>query len=179
MLVVLAHPDLASSRANRRLAETAAELEYVEVHDLYAAYPTFDVDMVTEHDRIRRHDQIVVQHPLYWYSSPALLKQWIDVTLTPGFAYGKNAAGTRGKVFSSAVTCGAPERAYEAEGWNHYTVRELLKPFEATAMFCNMTYADPFVGYDTYSMDDTQLAQHCNAYASWLGALTAGFVSGH
>ena len=33
-------------------------------------------------------DTIVFQFPFYWYSVPPLLKEWIDLVLEHGFAYG-------------------------------------------------------------------------------------------
>ncbi|MCY8243972.1 NAD(P)H-dependent oxidoreductase, partial [Bacillus haynesii] len=50
-------------------------------------------------------------------------------------AYGTNGTALHGKEFMVAVSAGAPEEAYQAGGSNHYTISELLRPFQATSNF--------------------------------------------
>jgi glutathione-regulated potassium-efflux system ancillary protein KefG len=50
-----------------------------------------------------------------------------------GFAYGEGGTTLRGKKFLSAITMGGGEKAYSRDGYNRYTIRELLVPFEQTA----------------------------------------------
>ena len=44
VLIIFAHPAYERSRVGRRLLEAVRPLENVTVHDLYEAYPEFDVD---------------------------------------------------------------------------------------------------------------------------------------
>jgi putative NADPH-quinone reductase len=44
-LVILAHPNLASSRINKAWAERVKKEENVYVHDLYANYPDFKINV--------------------------------------------------------------------------------------------------------------------------------------
>ena len=37
---------------------------------------------------------------------------------------------THGKIFFNAITAAGMEAAYRAEGYNHFTIRELLQPLE-------------------------------------------------
>jgi putative NADPH-quinone reductase len=83
-------------------------------------------------------------HPLYWYSTPAILKEWQDLVLEYGFAYGAGGTALFGKIFFNALTAGGPEAAYRAAGYNHFTIRELLNPLEQTAELCGMVYLPPF-----------------------------------
>lgn len=46
------------------------------------------IDTPYEQALLREHDVIVFQHPLYTYSCPALLKEWLDRVLSRGFASG-------------------------------------------------------------------------------------------
>ena len=64
-------------------------MEGVRLHDLYEAYPDFLIDVEAEQALLLEHDVIVFQHPVYWYSSPAILKEWQDLVLEHGFAYGR------------------------------------------------------------------------------------------
>ena len=144
ILVLFAHPVLERSRVNRRLVDAIRELPDVTIHDLYEAYPRFSIDVRREQELLRDHDAIVFQHPFYWYSAPAIMKEWQDLVLEHGWAYAGGAA-LRGKLTLNALTTGGPAAAYRREGYNRFTVRELLAPWEQTAHLCGMRYLAPFV----------------------------------
>jgi len=93
VLLIYAHPESQDSVANRVLLKPATQLENVTVHDLYARYPDFFIDIPYEQALLREHDVIVFQHPLYTYSCPALLKEWLDRVLSRGFARGAAGGG--------------------------------------------------------------------------------------
>jgi len=73
ILVLFAHPALDKSRVNRVLIEGLHDLEGVTLHDLYEAYPDFGIDVAREQGLLLEHDLIVFQHPMFWYSTPAIL----------------------------------------------------------------------------------------------------------
>src|SRR5512139_1443397 len=118
VLVLFAHPALEKSRVHRRLVERARASDGVTFHDLYEAYPDFDVDVKREQALLLAHDAVVLQHPFYWYSTPALVKQWEDLVLEHGWAYGSRGTMLRGKRMLSAITTGGGEAAYRAQGHN-------------------------------------------------------------
>jgi glutathione-regulated potassium-efflux system ancillary protein KefG len=145
VLVNFAHPVLERSRVNRRLIDAVRDLDGVTVHDLYEAYPTLHVNVAREQELLLAHDVIVFQHPFYWYSTPALLKEWQDLVLEHGWAYGEGGTRLRGKLTFNALTTGGPEAAYRRGGYNRFTVRELLAPWDQTAYLCGMRFLAPFV----------------------------------
>ena len=108
VLLVLAHPALERSRANRAMAAAADSLAAVRLHDLYEVYPDFLIDVPDEQARLTAHDIIVLQFPLYWYSTPALLKAWIDEVWLYGFAYGQGGCAMEGKTLLVACAAGSP-----------------------------------------------------------------------
>ncbi|MEB3211578.1 MAG: NAD(P)H-dependent oxidoreductase, partial [Leptolyngbyaceae bacterium] len=128
VLVLFAHPALEKSRINRYLFTAIQKLEDVTCHDLYEAYPNFHIDVEREQKLLLEHDIIVFQHPLYWYSSPAILKEWQDLVLEYGFAYGHEGTALHGKKFLTAITTGGTRDAYCRQGYNVYSIRELLHP---------------------------------------------------
>lgn len=65
VLLLYAHPESQDSIANRILLQPAQALEHVTVHDLYATYPDFFIDIHHEQQLLREHDVIIFQHPLY------------------------------------------------------------------------------------------------------------------
>lgn len=171
ILVLLAHPSLDRSEVNRPMAQAAAGLEAVTLVDLYGEYPTFAIDADREQARLRRHEVIVFLHPLYWYSTPAILKEWQDLVLEHGFAYGSGGTALHGKIFFNTLSAGGPEAAYRAEGYNHFTLRELLQPLEQTALLCGMVYLPPFALFDARNaVEQGRVEAHI---ADWLKVLTA------
>ena len=146
------------------------------MNDLYEAYPEFDIDVEQEQRLLEQHDVVVFQHPFYWYSTPAILKEWQDLVLEHGWAYGHEGRALDGKLLLSAVTAGGSEDAYRREGSNRFTVRELLAPIEQTARLCRMEYLPPFVVYGTHRLADTDIDRHARDYRRALAALRDGKI---
>ena len=172
ILVLIAHPSLERSEVNRPLMEVAAKIDGVTLVDLYAEYPGFDIDVDREQTRLLEHDVIVFLHPLYWYSTPSILKEWQDLVLEHGFAYGTGGTALHGKIFFSAITAGGSEAAYCAKGYNQFTVRELFHPLEQTAMLCGMIYLPPYALFSSRTaVDEGRLVLHISNWATLLQAL--------
>ena len=144
VLVLFAHPAQARSEVNVPLFADAMKNKHVTAVDLYAEYPDFNIDIEREQQRLIDHDVIVFLYPLYWYSTPSILKEWQDLVLEYGFAYGQGGTALKNKVFLCAITAGGKEEAYQSDGFNHFTIRQLLQPLEQMASITNMTYLAPF-----------------------------------
>lgn len=172
ILILFAHPALEKSRINRHLIRAVQGLEGVTVHDLYETYPDFQINVKIEQDLLLAHDIIIFHHPFYWYSSPAILKEWQDLVLEHGFAYGHRGTALKGKKFLSAITTGGGEPAYCRKGYNYFTIRELLAPFEQTAHLCGMEYIPPFVVYGTHQLqENNEFDKYAADYRNVLMAL--------
>ena len=176
VLIVFIHPAVERSRVNRRLFDAAAAVGGVTLHDLYDAYPEFDIDVRHEQALLAEHEVVVFQHPLYWYSAPAMLKQWQDLVLEHGWAYGRSGTALRGKRALHAITAGGREDSYRRDGSNRFTVAELLAPFEQTARLCGMLWLPPFAVHGTHLLTDDQIAGHAEDYCRLLGGLRDGQV---
>jgi glutathione-regulated potassium-efflux system ancillary protein KefG len=158
-LVIAAHPTIENSVINKAWIERLRiEEGVITVHELYAAYPDGKIDVEREQQLLLEHDRIVFQFPFYWYSSPSLLKEWQDVVLTYGWAYGTQGTNLRGKEFMLAISTGGPEAAYQAGGYNHYSMSELTKPFQAMANLTGMRFLPSFTlqGVRFLSSDQVQ-----------------------
>lgn len=172
ILVLLAHPVLERSVVNRRLAEAAARESSVFVHDLYEAYPTLAIDVAREQHLLTQHDVIIFQHPLYWYSTPAILKQWQDLVLEHQWAYGSRGHHLDGKITLNVVSTGGPAEAYRTGGVNRFSVRQFLAPYEQTARLCRMRFLAPFVVHSALKAEtETHLDEHAQHYVRLLQAL--------
>jgi glutathione-regulated potassium-efflux system ancillary protein KefG len=171
ILVLFAHPALRRSRVNRRLLEDVRGVEGGFVNDLYEQYPELYIDVEREQALLLEHDVIVFQHPFYWYSTPAILKEWQDLVLEHGWAYGRDGHALDGKLLMSAITTGGGVESYCRDGSNRYGVRELLAPIEQTARLCGMDFLPPFVVHGTHRLADDEIARHAAAYRRTLEAL--------
>lgn len=147
VLIQFAHPVYERSAVNRPLLEAVRDLDGVTVNDLYEEYPTLAIDVRREQALLLEHDVIIFHHPFYWYSTPAILKQWQDMVLEHGWAYGERGDRLRDKLTFNVTTTGGPASAYERGGTNRFTVRELLAPWEQTANLCGMRFLAPFVAH--------------------------------
>lgn len=171
ILVLFAHPALEKSRINCQLIRGLASLPNVTFHDLYQHYPDFDIDVDAEQALLVSHDVIVFQHPFFWYSIPALMKEWIDLVLTHGWAYGSKGNALEGKYALHAISTGAPEAAYGKDGFHGLTMAEFLYPLERTHKLCKMNYLPPFIVHGTHLMEEADVAAHKKDYNTMLAAI--------
>jgi glutathione-regulated potassium-efflux system ancillary protein KefG len=173
MLLVMAHPALERSRANQRMVDAAQAVAGLTLHDLYETYPAFTIDVRAEQRRLVQHAIIGLQFPMYWYSTPALLKEWLDLVWLHGFAYGIGGAALAGKRLFVACTTGGRAEAYAAEGQNRFTIEEFLRPLEQTAHLCGMEWEKPFVLHASGAKTELALQTGADAYRRRLAALAA------
>lgn len=172
VLLIVAHPAFERARVCPALVRAASEVEGVVLHDLYEAYPEFLIDVDAEQRRLVGHEVIALQFPFFWYSTPALLKEWIDLVLTHGFAYGGGGTKLAGKTLVCGLSTGGGPAAYGPDGGNRFTIAEFLRPLEATAHLCGMLWAEPTVVHGAAVLDDAHLDAAARA---WAGRLT-GFA---
>lgn len=159
VLVIAAHPDLASSRVCRRWLQDLQQQPQVTVHDLAARYPDGALDIAHEQALLLQHDRYVLLFPLYWYSAPALLKHWMDQVLLPGFAYATGGDKLHGKQWVICTSVGSSERAYRAGGYNHFTLDELLRPLQQSVNYTGGIYLPPFSLYRSIIASEDDIAR--------------------
>jgi putative NADPH-quinone reductase len=177
ILILFAHPAQRRSEVNIELAKAAKSLNFVTHVDLLDEYPEYHIDVDREQKRLIEHDIIVFQHPFYWYSTPAILKEWQDLVLEYGFAYGTGGTKLKGKIFFSTLSAGGSHEAYMKDGSNHFTVRQLLAPLEQTANLCGMTYLPPFTLFSSRrAYDEGRIGDHVEAWIETLTALSEGRI---
>lgn len=140
----------------------------VTFHDLYEEYPDFNIDIQREKKLLLEHDVIVWNHPFYWYSCPALLKQWIDLVLEVGWAYGPGGTALEGKTVLQVITTGGPQVSYQQDGYNRYTIQQFLAPFAQTARLCLMHYLPPFVVHSTHRLLPAEIRAQADEYSMLL-----------
>jgi glutathione-regulated potassium-efflux system ancillary protein KefG len=173
VLILFAHPALHRSHMNAAMVEAVRDLPGVTFHDLYEEYPDYHIEVDAEQKLLLEHEVIVWQHPFYWYSAPSLLKEWMDVVLEYGFAYGDEGKALHGKQVLSAMTTGGPAEAYQHGGHNRFTMRELLAPFDQTAHLCGMAYLEPFILHAVNRYTKPEIEAAAQRYRARIIELTA------
>nr|VFK50483.1 MAG: glutathione-regulated potassium-efflux system ancillary protein KefG [Candidatus Kentron sp. TUN]VFK51728.1 MAG: glutathione-regulated potassium-efflux system ancillary protein KefG [Candidatus Kentron sp. TUN] len=171
ILVIFVHPHPLRSRINRPLREAISDLPGLHIHDLYEEYPDFYVQVEREQAKLDAHDLIVFQHPVYWFSAPALLREWQDVVLEQGWAYGAKGRALHGKRWLQAISMAGSPESYSKDGQQGFSITKFLRPFEATAHICGMVWLPPFLTYSTSSMDNAAIAAQGVAYRDYLTTL--------
>jgi glutathione-regulated potassium-efflux system ancillary protein KefG len=178
ILVLFAHPAFERSRVHRQMVARLPDDPRITFHDLYEAYPDFDIDVAQEQKLLAANDVIVLQHPFFWYSTPPIVKQWEDLVLEHGWAYGRQGTALRGKRVMHAISAGGREAAYQHGGYNRFTIDELLAPLEQTAVLCGMAWLPPFVVHGTHRLTDEEISGHADRYARRLRDLADGSAEG-
>lgn len=176
ILVLVAHPRLRGSVVQAALATSLAGLADVTVRDLYAAYPDFAIDVAREQQDLLAHDVVVLQHPFYWYSAPSMIKEWLDLVLENGWAYGPEGTRLAGRFLLQALSTGGSRDAYQREGRNRFAIDELLTPFNQTAYLCSMAYLRPFVVHAGRRMAPDDLAAKVASYRELIVGLRDGRI---
>ena len=158
ILINLFHPRMEQSRGNKAMIDAVSDLPNVTVRDMYAECPDFIFDVAREQELLEANDVIIFQHPLFWLSSPALLKEWQDNVLQKGFAFppgeGEKLAG---KIWQTAITVGGPLEGYTKEGPFKADFEDILIPFRLTATYCSMQWQPVFAIGSVMPEDDAYM----------------------
>lgn len=174
ILVLFAHPRLRQSVVQRAMLGAIAGLDGITIRDLYAEYPDLLINARREQEAVLAHEVLVLQHPLYWYSSPAIVKEWLDIVLEEGWAYGPGGDRLHGKFLLNALSTGGPQEAYHGQGRNRFPLRNLLAPFDQTAYLCGMGWLEPFVVHGGRKLEPAALVRRAERYRDLLVGLRDG-----
>lgn len=172
ILILFAHPALEKSRVNKRLIRNVKSINNITLNDLYEEYYDFNIDVEREKKLLVEHDIIIFHHPFFWYSTPALLKQWEDLVLEHGWAYGSKGTALIGKKLMNIITTGGTSQAYTKESINRHTIREFLIPIEQSAKLCGMIYLPPYLIQGTHRLTEKEIDDYASKYIQLLKDLS-------
>jgi glutathione-regulated potassium-efflux system ancillary protein KefF len=173
ILVIQAHPYPDRSRANQALARAIDGMAGLEVRSLYDLYPDFSIDVASEQGALSRASAVVWQHPIYWYTSPALLKLWFEKVLLAGWAYGEGGTALHGKACLWVASTGADEQGYARGGAHQYPFEEFVPVVRQTAQFCGMKWLEPIVVHGAHRVPQAELDAFAARYRARLEVLVA------
>lgn len=162
-LIILAHPDIKKSKINNALCESIKNMPNITLHNLYETYPNAKIDPSKEMELLKSHDKIVFQFPLYWFSSPSILKEWEDVVFS-AILYSKEPKLLSGKTFQIVTSVGSPKEKYTADGRNQKNIEEILTPMSLSAIYLGMKTQEAFCVYNAMGMTDELLSESIPHY---------------
>lgn len=162
-LLIISHPDYLNSTGQRFLTESRQPFETVTSNHLDSCYPDGRIDVEAECHLLKSHDRIILQFPLYWYSSPSLLKEWQDQVFSR-----LNTTDLEGKEFGIVLSVGVAEKGYRAGGKIGLTLDQILSPFQAVATYFEMTYLPHFAIYQFNYMTEEMKGKLLVSYQYYL-----------
>jgi glutathione-regulated potassium-efflux system ancillary protein KefG len=140
-LVLVGHPEYDNSQTAAFLRQAQVDLNMV---DWQVLQPTSSFDTMTEQQRLMKYDRIILQFPMYWYSAPAIMKQYLDEVLTVNFVDLRRDGCLKGKELGIVVTLGDPLKDYQSGGREDVSLSELLKPYQSIAHKAGMRFLSSF-----------------------------------
>lgn len=128
------------------------------------AFDGFSDEVKAEHEKVKWCDTLLFIFPLYWWSVPGIMKNWIDRVLSMGFAWGSKGNGSlqprKGMVL---YTTGGPKEFFASVGVEDVTSKQLnLGVFK----FCGMSPLEPFVAYQVAWVGDQQRKKYLEEVAA-------------
>ncbi|MBP0621152.1 NAD(P)H-dependent oxidoreductase [Cupriavidus consociatus] len=124
---------------------------------------TISADIQQELGKLMQCDLLVLNFPLFWFSTPAILKGWIDRVLVSGTAYGGtrfyDRGGLRGKRALVSVTLGGQKHMFGSDGI-HGPLESMLKHLlQGTLAYTGLDVLSPFVAWHVpYVKHDDRVA---------------------
>ncbi len=177
LLVVCAHPHLEHSRVTRSLLQAALkQTPPVRVHELYARYPDYDIDVAAEQRALAEAAVVVWLHPIHWYSMPPLMKLWLDEVFTFGWAYGPGGHALNGKALWLATSTGGGLDAYSPQGHHRHAFDDFLLPYVQTARLTGMCWQPPLVLHAAHRASEAAVAEHRAGFVAGLERLRSALV---
>ncbi len=112
---------------------------------------TIAPDIQDELEKLLWCDLLILSFPIFWFSTPAILKGWIDRVFVSGTVYGGkrfyDRGGLKGKRALVCLTLGGQEHMFDDDGV-HGPLNMMLRPLlQGTLAYAGMGVLDPFVGW--------------------------------
>lgn len=168
-LILISHPKFEDSGTQQFLKTSFYSLDDVKYQVIDELYGQSDgIDIEKEQSALKGFDRIIFQFPMYWYSSPASLKQFMDDVFTRNYIVANWALKT--KELGIVVTLGDAKADFQAGGSEQFTISELLRPLQAFAHKAGIQYLKPFVVDQFGYMDPQQKEKLLIDYLQYLSA---------
>jgi len=135
------HPNIDKSIANSQIIDYLKGYykENIQIKNLIKEYPDHKIDVEKEQEFLLDADVVIIQFPIYWYSLPAILKQWIDEVWAYGFAYG-GVFKLENKHLIASFTIGGAVETYSPISYNKHHIDTYLLHLQQSVEIVKMKY---------------------------------------
>lgn len=162
----VAGPADVTERANEERFDLGIEQANAANNNCFAS------DIQGEIDRLFQADLLILQFPMWWYSTPAILKGWIDRVFAFGVTYdfGRtwDQGVMKGKRAMLSLTTSAPPTTFMPDGRNG-DIEQILWPLHGGVLaLCGYEVLQPFVAHSVGWIDDDAREEILQAYAERL-----------
>lgn len=129
---------------------------------------TISADIRAELDKLLWCDLLVFVFPVFWFSTPAMLKGWIDRVFVSGLVYGGkriyDRGGLTGRRALIGLTLGGQEHMFGPQGI-HGPLEGMLKHIlQGTLAYAGLQVLPPFIGWHVPYISDEARCQLLEAW---------------
>jgi len=129
---------------------------------------TLASDILGEIEKVLWCDLLILHFPLFWFSTPAILKGWIDRVLISGLTYGGkrfyDRGGLAGRKAMVTVTLGGRPHMFASDGI-HGPLEDMLRPLlRGTLYYTGLEVLPPFVAWHVPYISDNDRKAYLDAY---------------
>lgn len=153
-LIIFGHTFWNDSKVNKLLLESLANDKDIKIQNLSVLYPDYKINADAEVALLQSADNIVFQFPLFWFSTPSILKEWQDVVLSK-ILYGNNPDLIKGKTFGIVTTAGGAEGSYD--GHHGATLRQMLTPIYESFKYLGANVRKYYCIFETHNLNGSNL----------------------
>lgn len=136
---------------------------------------TLAPDIRRELDKLLHCDLLILNFPIFWFSTPAILKGWIDRVLVSGIVYGGkrfyDRGGLSGKRALVNVTMGGQEHMFNDDGVHGPLAGMLRHLLQGTLAYTGMEVLPLHVGWHVPYVSDAQRRQLMESWRTRLQTL--------
>jgi len=138
---------------------------------------SLSLDIRNELAKLLWCDVLILNFPVFWFSTPAILKGWIDRVLVSGLVYGGKRFYDRGGLIGKRVlittTIGGQEHML-SPGGIHGPLNDMFKPLlQGTLAYTGMTVLPPFVAWHVPYVSHAARESYLHKYVKTLDGLDA------
>ena len=129
-------------------------------------------DIKAELEKIFWCDFFIVQFPLYWFSTPAILKGWFDRVFVNSVVYGAGkryeTGGLKGRKAMVVTSCGAYPEMFEPDGVMGDINVALWHLHNGTLFYTGFEVLPAFVAYSPVFLGQEACDKYLNDYSTRL-----------
>jgi NAD(P)H dehydrogenase (quinone) len=132
-------------------------------------------DILAEVEKLRRADLLILSFPVFWFSTPAIMKGWVDRVLLSGIAFGGkrfyDRGGLKGKRALVAATIGSRDYMFGERAIHGQMESMFAHLLRGTLGYVGMDVLPPFFAWHVPYLDESQRCTLLDQYRQYLRRL--------